>query len=135
MDGRSLLPLIRGREGEWPADRPIVTEFDIGKEEIAAGRGTSCRYQGIRQGRWLYIRHGSIPDLSTGGCEEVDVIELYDRARDPFELENLAAAGAFAEGEYPEPALDRLGRLTDELADCAGIEGRDPDPESGGYCR
>ncbi|MGH2955342.1 MAG: sulfatase family protein, partial [Solirubrobacterales bacterium] len=34
MDGRSLLPLLEGRDQGWPADRPIATEFDIGKDEI-----------------------------------------------------------------------------------------------------
>jgi N-acetylglucosamine-6-sulfatase len=134
MDGRSLLPLL-GAGGGWPANRPILTELDIGKEQLAEGRGISCRYEGVRQGRWLYVAHSSIPDLATGECEDADVLELYDHARDPFELDNLAAAGAFATGEYPEPALRRLERVTDELADCAGIEGRDPEPDSGHYCR
>jgi N-acetylglucosamine-6-sulfatase len=130
MDGRSLLPLLAGREERWPARRPVLTELDVGKDAVQSGRGISCSYQGVREGRWLYIRHSSLPDLATGSCEEVEEVELYDRARDPFELQNLAATGARAGA-----VSARLATLTDELADCAGIEGRDPEPESGHYCR
>ena len=131
MDGRSLLPLLGGREGGWPAKRPILTELDIGKEQLQSGRGISCRYLGVREGRWLYVRHTSLPDLATGTCEEVEEVELYDRRRDPFELENLAADP----GSRAAAVEKRLATLTDELVDCAGIEGRDPEPASGPYCR
>ncbi len=56
MDGRSLLGLITGRDRAWPAQRPILTELDIGKEQLQSGRGISCRYEGVRQGRWLVSR-------------------------------------------------------------------------------
>ena len=133
MDGRSLLPLIEGREGAWPADRPIATEFDIGKDEIDPGRATSCRYEGVRQRAWLYIRHTSSPAPETGACEDSEIVEVYDRAADPFELDNLAAVAE--DRPRTVEATDRLSELTDELADCAGIEGRDPEPASGHYCR
>lgn len=132
MDGRSLLSLLAGREGGWPRDRPILTELDLGKDQLAEGRGISCHYEGVRQGRWLYVAHSSVPDLATGQCEETEVIELYDRARDPHELENLAAGQP---GARAVAAAERLAALTAQLADCAGIEDRDPEPESGHYCR
>jgi arylsulfatase A-like enzyme len=132
MDGRSLLPLLRGRESRWPANRPILTEIDIGKEQLQSGRGISCRYEGVREGRWLYVRHTSLPDLATGTCEEVDEVELYDHARDPYELRNVAGSAAASRAAAVQ---ERLAALTDELADCAGIEGRDPAPASGHYCR
>jgi N-acetylglucosamine-6-sulfatase len=132
MDGRSLMPLLEGRADEWPAGRPIATEFDIGKNEIKAGRGTACEYQGVHQGRWTYVRHTSVPDLATGVCAETEQVELYDRVRDPYELENLAAGQPRARAAA---AAERLAALTAELADCAGVEGRDPEPPSAHYCR
>ena len=132
MDGRSLLPLIEGREQDWPEQRPILTELDIGKEQLQSGRGISCRYEGVRQGPWVYIRHSSLPDLATGTCAETESIELYNHDSDPYELDNLAAVAA---GSRVAEAEERLAALTEELADCAGIEGRDPEPESGHYCR
>ena len=132
MDGRSLLPLLTGRENDWPPQRPILTELDIGKEQLQSGRGISCHYEGVRQGPWLYIRHTSLPDLATGICEQTEVAELYNHDADPYELDNLTAAAA---GSRAAAVEERLSRLTDELSDCAGIEGRDPEPESGHYCR
>jgi N-acetylglucosamine-6-sulfatase len=132
MDGRSLLPLLERRTDEWPADRAILTELDIGKDKLAAGRGISCHYEGVRQGRWLYVDHTAIPDLDTGECGESEVLELYDRLRDPYELENLAAGRPRARAAA---TAERLAALTAELADCAGVKGRDPEPPSGHYCR
>lgn len=133
MDGRSLLPLLDGGDRDWPANRPIATEFDIGKDAIQPGRATSCRFQGVRQGPWLYIRHTASPNPDTGVCEESEIVELYDRAADPFELDNLTSVAP----NLPRvvEATERLSRLTDQLAVCAGIRGRDPEPASGEYCR
>lgn len=131
MDGRSLMPLLTGHESAWPLQRPILTELDIGKEQLQSGRGISCRYEGVRQGRWLYVRHTSLPDLSTGICADTEAVELYDHINDPFELDNLTAVAA---GSRVAATEQRLSRLTDELSDCAGIEGRDPEPASGHYC-
>ncbi|MCD6015100.1 MAG: sulfatase [Solirubrobacterales bacterium] len=133
LDGRSLLPLIEGRRGAWPAQRPIATEFDIGKDGIQPDRATSCRFAGVRWGPWLYVRHSSSPDPETGACEESEIVEVYDHGADPFELDNLAVVAP----DLPRvvDATEDLEALTDQLADCAGIEGRDPVPESGHYCR
>ena len=60
------------------------------------------------------------------------MIELYDRARDPFEL---ATSPAPAPGRARREVERAPRALTAELADCAGIEGRDPEPASGHYCR
>ncbi len=132
MDGRSLIPLLADGEGAWSATRPILTELDLRKEAVSPGRGISCRYEGVRQGSWLYIRHTSLPDPATGACEDVGVAELYDHARDPYELRNVAGS---APGSPAASVEQRLSALTDELADCAGIEGRDHEPASGNYCR
>ncbi len=130
MDGRSLVGLLRGETAGWPADRAIGTELDLQKDQVQPGRGISCSFEGVRQGRWLYVKHTALPELSTGACEPGDVVELYDHVRDPFELKNLAAAST----PLADRVQARLAALSDELADCAGIEGRDPDPPSGHYC-
>ena len=109
MDGRSLLPLVTGRDQEWPPDRALGTELDLQKEEVQPGRGISCAFQGARQGTWLFIRHTSLPDLSTGICEPADTIELYDHARDPYELRNLFPA--------PPGSPDAAARAADGGAD------------------
>ena len=96
------------------------------------GRGISCAYQGVRDRRYLFVRHTSLPDLATGQCEPTDVRELYDHVKDPFELQNLLPA---APGSPDEQLETRLSQLTDQLHVCAGIEGRDPEPASGQYCR
>jgi N-acetylglucosamine-6-sulfatase len=132
MDGRSLLPLLTGDDRQWPKQRPILTELDIGKEQLQSGRGISCRYVGVRQGPWVYIRHTSLPDLATGTCAETDVEELYNHDTDPYELDNLASV---ATGARDAAVKERLSRLTDELSDCAGLEGRDGEPDGGNYCR
>jgi arylsulfatase A-like enzyme len=130
MDGRSWLPLLDPKQGEFPPDRPLVTELDLEKDAVAPGRGISCAYEGVRDERYLFIRHTSLPDLATGTCEPTDTRELYDHKTDPFELDNLIATGP------PDTPLEqRFSALTDELQDCAGIEGRDPEPASGHYCR
>ncbi len=130
MDGRSLLPLLDPSQGDFPPNRPLVTELDLDKEGVAPGRGISCAFEGVRDERYLFVRHTSLPDLATGTCEATDTRELYDRHTDPFELENL-----LAEGMPPTELEQRFSTLTDELQDCAGIEGRDPEPASGHYCR
>jgi N-acetylglucosamine-6-sulfatase len=132
LDGRSLMPLLTGPGAEWPDPRPIGIEFDIGKDQIQPGRPTSCHYQGVREGDWVYIEHTRVPNAE-GVCEESDLVELYDRNADPFELDNLVATDPGA--PHVVAQTERLAQLTAELATCSGIEGRDPEPESGNFCR
>jgi len=134
MDGRSLIDPLRGNDGGWPEDRPIVTELDLNAEAIEGRRGISCKYQGVRQGRWVYVRHVEVPDPVVHACVENEIEELYDLERDPHQLDNLAFEGSPGR-QRAAGVMRRLSALTDELADCAGIEGRDPEPESGHYCR
>jgi N-acetylglucosamine-6-sulfatase len=131
MDGRSLISVLSGRRGAIPPHRPILTEFDIGKDRIAAGRGIACAYRGVFQGRWLYVDHTSVPDLRTGRCMSSNQLELYDRVRDPFQLRNLASGRG---GTRARAVQGRLAEVTERLADCSGIQGRDPEPASGHYC-
>jgi arylsulfatase A-like enzyme len=133
MDGRSLVDLLAGDDSQWPKDRPLLHELDLNVDALDVGRGISCHYEGVRQGDWLYIRHTSIPEPGIGACVDKTVVEQYDTARDPHELDNLAAEPGRDTAEA-RAAEERLSKLTDELADCSGIQGRDPEPESGHYC-
>jgi N-acetylglucosamine-6-sulfatase len=123
MDGRSLVPLLRG-EGGWPRDRGLAIEY-----AGASSKGTSsCKYSGIRALGRLYVEHVEIPDPVTGICHESDEIEYYDMTQDPYQLQNL----------YPgsgDPLMGLLEERLVRLGDCAGIEGRDPAPPAGSsYC-
>jgi arylsulfatase A-like enzyme len=131
MDGRSWLGLLTGDRSDWPADRAIGTELDLMKDAVQPGRGISCSFEGVRQADWLYVLHTALPDLATGACEPSDVVELYNHTRDPYELRNLAPTSP---GTPDAAAEDRLGQLSATLSDCAGIEGRDPEPASGNWC-
>jgi N-acetylglucosamine-6-sulfatase len=129
MDGRSLLGLALG-QGGWPQDRGIVLEFKVTDPEF--GTSSSCAYRGLRTPTQVYIEHTSIPNPVTGVCEPGDEREHYDLNADPFQLENLYPA------PDSSPAATRQSELASRLsvlADCAGIEGRDPLPPSGHYCQ
>lgn len=93
IDGRSLLPLLEGRESAWP-DRAIV---------IQAHRGdVAVRYHNFmeRTQRWKLLN-------ASGFDKEMDSVtprfELYDMQNDPFELHDVAA-------EHPEVVEDLRAR-------------------------
>jgi arylsulfatase A-like enzyme len=132
MDGRSLTGLLADDARDWPAERPLLQELQLNVDSVLAGRGTSCRFVGVRQGPWLYVEHTRVPDPELGVCEDRTVIEAYDTKGDPYELTNLAAPGE--ETQAFEEAAPRLSEMVAELENCSGIEGRDPEPESGHYC-
>jgi N-acetylglucosamine-6-sulfatase len=132
MDGRSLVDLLAGDDSAWPAERPLLHELQLNVDAVDAERGTSCRFVGVREGPWLYVEHTSVPAPGLGTCEERTVVETYDTVADPYELDNLGAPGNATPAS--EAAAARLSEITAELADCAGIEGRDPEPASGHYC-
>jgi arylsulfatase A-like enzyme len=118
MDGRSLVPLLEGRDN-FPSDRGVAVEFTQGKDRVKPT--LSCSYQGLRTTRGLYVQHTSIPRPSDRKCQDALEVERYDFRSDPFELENLGDDSALA------------ARL-DALRVCAGIPQRDPAPQSGTYC-
>lgn len=100
MDGRSLLPLLKGEDVEWK-DRPIV---------IQAHRGTApVLYHNfaIRTQRWKLLHASGFQNKDFSGNPS---FELYDMVRDPFEMENLADS-------RPEVLKTMMTRYLDWFAD------------------
>lgn len=74
VEGRSLLPLLRGRETVWRRDFLIESlQIDRGGNEPEVPT-----YCALRTSRWKFVRY------------QTGELELYDLATDPFELENLS---------------------------------------------
>jgi N-acetylglucosamine-6-sulfatase len=92
-EGRSLLPLVAGRNGPWRRD--FLIEHARGKEDIPS-------YLALHTGDAVYIKYGT-------GRQE-----YYDLLADPYQLHNLAGqpgmAGVMAE------MLRRIGVLSDHIA-------------------
>jgi N-acetylglucosamine-6-sulfatase len=98
MQGRSLVPLFRGRPRGWRTS--ILIEYWA---EQAMPWLVGMSYKAVRTDRYKYIRW-----LNRSLNGELD--ELYDLERDPWELKNLAASRAAA------PVRARLQRELRRLA-------------------
>jgi N-acetylglucosamine-6-sulfatase len=123
MDGRSLVGLLTGNGGGVPANRSLVLEYGRTRDKT----GLLCEYDGIRNPTTSYVEYIGI--ASAGGCDPIDEGELYNLRSDPFELDNLFRPNGGA-GSLQE----RMEAKLEQLRDCAGIAGRDPQPASGSYC-
>jgi arylsulfatase A-like enzyme len=84
IQGRSLLPLFRGKPRSWRTS--ILIEYWA---EQAFPWLVGMSYRAVRTDRYKYIRW-----INRGRNGELD--ELYDLDRDPWELKNLAASRAAA---------------------------------------
>ena len=128
LDGRSLVPLLKGKESAWPKDRALVVELDRGKSPVEAD-GRACDYTGVRTLAGILIEHrGAIDPAAGGDCVPLHEFELYDLATDPFQLQSLHSTVTGGPRTALQTALER--RLA-KLADCKGIKGRDPKPGGG----
>jgi N-acetylglucosamine-6-sulfatase len=123
MDGRSLVRLLRGGANGVPDDRSLLIEY--GRERDKAG--LLCKYAGIRDPNRVYMEYTAISDGV--GCSPIEEGELYDLRLDPFQLDNL-----FRPNGGQGSAQAQLARKLEELRECAGIPGRDPQPPGGSYC-
>jgi N-acetylglucosamine-6-sulfatase len=105
-DGRSLVPLLKDQDAPWR--EAFVVEY------LGHGGhfdGFVAPFEGIRTRRYLYVRYGKLKLVPKGklvrypnGSEE-----LYDLARDPFELHNLARV------EEDQPLKHQLAAQLDRL--------------------
>ena len=96
VDGRSLLPLAANPEA--PSGRALLIESLVRDELTFYG----YPYAAIRDGHFKYIRFDN-------GEEE-----LYNLARDPYELQSLADDPAYAERKRS------LAAALEQLRDCRG---------------
>jgi N-acetylglucosamine-6-sulfatase len=129
LDGRSMLRAIRTDGRRWPRNRGVLLE--LRSPSNRARPYTPCNYQGIRTSRQVYVTYHSWTSKQEGACTRREEVEHYDLRADPFQLDNLFPAPAGSAAAVTERALrQRLAMLLD----CAGIEGRDPEPASGHYC-
>ena len=119
LDGRSLVPLLRGRARAWPADRAVMIEGGL--------KGDACGFRGIRLESEVLL--GDVVPGENGGCERSGPPEYYDLARDPYQLENLAAGAP----STVRQRVDELEARLDALAACSGIDGRGA-RAGGGFC-
>jgi N-acetylglucosamine-6-sulfatase len=101
MDGRSLLPILRGHRVHWK--RSLLLEAGDGiPNRPNRSPERALDYTAVRSSRWLYV------EWETGETE------LYDMRRDPYQLNNLAADPRYA---GTRAALARRLAL---LRDCKG---------------
>ena len=117
LDGQSLVPLLRGRDGDIPPDRGLLIEGGKG--------GTDCLYSGIRTPHLNYTVHAELQ--AGGGCDRDAGTELYDLDgkltgnADPDELSNLASPEIAASADPKVKAeLSRLSRRLAQLRRCSG---------------
>ena len=129
LDGRSLLKAIRSDGRRWPRHRAILLELKVPGRMYAAPY-TPCDYQGVRTSHQVYVEHHAATQREKGPCTVREEVEHYDLRSDPFELDNLFPANGGAAAAKQQSLAARIARLSD----CAGIEGRDPEPPSGHYC-
>lgn len=111
-DGVDLSAVITDGDQGW--DRPVVTEAVMGeypRDVDRPGFGSALNTRGIRLGRW------KLTEYSTGESE------LYDLARDPLELDNLADRPAYLD------VLEGMRVLRARYEDCAGEACSAPLPE------
>jgi arylsulfatase A-like enzyme len=90
MQGRSLLPLLRGSDSGWR--REFVAEHLWDHPKIP-------QTEALRTEGWKYIRYPRHPEFE----------ELYDLRRDPLEERNKIS-------ERKEKAAELRARLDDKLA-------------------
>lgn len=91
IDGRSLLPLMRGERPDWARQRALLVQ--LGGKRACDGspppeRGLNNFYDVIRTKHKVYVELNRVNE-ATGFCDRPEY-ELYDLERDPYQLRNQA---------------------------------------------
>jgi arylsulfatase A-like enzyme len=122
IDGRSLVPLLRGDTSRWPATRGLLVELGNPNcaRDPAAANGLNTFYDAIRTPRFLYVELHTVR-RATGACKRREW-ELYNLRRDPYQLDNLAVD---PNRERPSAIQRGLAARLAALRTCAGATGRD----------
>jgi N-acetylglucosamine-6-sulfatase len=102
MDGRNLWPIAKRNARSW--ETLLIQAGQYRPRDAPYG----WFYRGVRTGRYTYAHY---PYSEANGYQGS---ELYDRRRDPHQLENLASDPRYA------PVLRALRKRTRALEDCAG---------------
>ena len=112
MQGRSLMPLLRGGAADWPAEVFVqISEAQVGRA--------------VRTHRWKY--GVDAPDGSGRDVAGADLYEeqyLYDLQVDPYELNNLV--GLESHREVARVMRERLLRRMEEAGEAPPRHQRGP---------
>ncbi len=119
LDGRSLLPLLRGERPGWARGRALLIQLG-GKRACdntqTSELGLNNFYDALRNRRYLYAELNHL-NQDTGMCDRPE-FELYDLRDDPYQLRNRAVNPA--SGRPVSPLQARLARRLAALRSCAG---------------
>ena len=103
MQGRSILPLTRGRVADWP-------------EEVYAEMFETSLSRCVRTQRWKYSVRRTEPGLEMGDAQFAEDC-LYDLLADPYELNNLV--GRNSHRQVADVMKDRLARRMQQAGEPA----------------
>jgi N-acetylglucosamine-6-sulfatase len=117
LDGRSLVPLLRGKRPALSRDRALAVEFTAGGRINAVPKaGQSCEYHGVRTTEEMLVVHSRAPRRGETRCRREPQVEQYDLERDPRQLESLAHGS----GDRVRKRRAELLERAQALATCAG---------------
>ncbi|WP_327090423.1 sulfatase [Nonomuraea sp. NBC_01738] len=107
VEGRSLLPLLQGQHpARWR--RNVLVEFNRPTNKVSGKQTPVPEYQALRTDAYTYVRY------ATGETQ------LYDLAKDPYQLDNIAATA-------PISLLWGLQTRLNLMRTCSGATCRDAD--------